>query len=137
VRERVPAPSRRRRLLTALPGRARHPGARSVRTSSGDVDTFILIELARGEHLEENRLRAALAHRPDGRISLLALRARLHGLSSRGLVLLEGRRRSTVLRTGRLSITRAGRAVLAAHARALDLLTEEIHVALLGEEPTH
>jgi hypothetical protein len=109
----------------------------SVCTSRGDVDTFILIELARGEHSEENRLRAALAHRPDGSIGLIALRARLHSLSSRGLVLLEGRGRTKVLRTERLSITRAGRAFLAAQARALDLLTEEIHVALLGGEPTH
>jgi hypothetical protein len=52
-------------------------------------------------------------------------------------VLLEGRGRTKVLRTERLSITRAGRAFLAAQARALDLLTEEIHVALLGGEPTH
>jgi len=137
VRERTPVPSRGSRLLTALPGRARHPRVCSACTFSGDVDTFILIELARGEHAEESGLRAALAHRTAGSISLIALRVHLRSLSSRGLVLLEGRRRTKVLSTESLSITRAGRASLAAQARALDLLTEEIHVALLGGKPTH
>ncbi|WP_164874465.1 MULTISPECIES: hypothetical protein [Rathayibacter] len=46
-------------------------------------------------------------------------------------MLLEGHRRTMLLRIAQFSITRAGRDSLAAHARALDLLAEEIHVALL------
>lgn len=96
------------------------------------LDTFILIELATGENGDESHLRAVLAYRSCGPVSLLQVRARLRSLSRQGLVLLEGRRGITVRRVERFSITRAGRAYLASHARALDLLAEEIHVALLS-----
>ncbi|AZZ51747.1 hypothetical protein C1I64_06585 [Rathayibacter festucae DSM 15932] len=95
------------------------------------LDALILIELARGVNCDESRLLSALAVRVDHRIGLVQLRSRLRELANRGLVLLEGHRRTMLLRIAQFSITRAGRDSLAAHARALDLLAEEIHVALL------
>ncbi|PPH19310.1 hypothetical protein C5C35_00925 [Rathayibacter sp. AY1F8] len=96
------------------------------------IDVFILIALATGENRDETRLRAVLDLRSGDRVEVLEVRKRLLRLSRRGLVLLERGRRTALQRIERFSITRDGRAFLASHARALDLLAEEIHVALLS-----
>jgi hypothetical protein len=96
------------------------------------IDVFILIALATGENRGESRLREVLDHRSGDRVDVVEVRKRLLRLSRRGLVLLERGRRTPLQRIERFSITRDGRAFLASHARALDLLAEEIHVALLS-----
>ncbi|PPI06924.1 hypothetical protein C5C63_08680 [Rathayibacter sp. AY1B8] len=96
------------------------------------TDVFILIALATGENRGESRLREVLDHRSGDRVDVVEVRKRLLRLSRRGLVLLERGRRTPLQRIERFSITRDGRAFLASHARALDLLAEEIHVALLS-----
>jgi hypothetical protein len=96
------------------------------------IDVFILIALATGENRDESRLRAVLDLRSGDRVDVVEVRKRLLRLSRRGLVLLERGRRTALQRIERFSITRDGRAFLASHARALDLLAEEIHVALLS-----
>ena len=118
--------------MTALSNSSRCPDTCRSCGCGSPLDTFILIELATGENCDESHLRAVLAYRAGGRVSVLEVRARLRTLSRRGLVLLEGRNRTALQRIERFSITRAGRAYLASHARALDLLAEEIHVALLS-----
>ncbi|PPI34661.1 hypothetical protein C5D34_09115 [Rathayibacter sp. AY1B1] len=96
------------------------------------TDVFILIALATGENRDESRLREVLDHRSGHRVDVVEVRKRLLRLSRHGLVLLERGRRTPLQRIERFSITRDGRAFLASHARALDLLAEEIHVALLS-----